>query len=350
MQNTQERTIPSLTLFYQNGLHAVSVAEDECSICYSAFETDGDNVSVDPCKHVFHRDCIVKWCKTQLLAPGGTRNRDCDYGTCPYDRIQLFHANGMSAQEINMHSWVQSLYGLKGTQFEAIGRKALARIQSSSDINVELVDEVVDIMIEEDAAYEPIAIEQGVRQSRPLPLTMMSVVTLFRLQRNESLRGDVAALRITANQLVGAGVPGRDGFDWIATIEPIWQAWQASGYPRCDYITMSSLHRLVICAMLVAEFAIVDPNTISYAQLLAHGERLLLEAQQRVASGSLTPRWLREHYRVLDWTPTAPVDPQNRSFSSQNVGTLYPYNVPRVQWIVRLRTLTRGPAADPLVP
>ena len=362
MDSTEQRIVPCLTLFYQTGLKPILAVEEECSICYSKFEEDGDNVSVDPCKHIFHRECIVQWSKTQLLGQGGTRKWDCNYGVCPYDRIKLFHAIGMDAQEINAHSWVQSLHGLKGTQFETIGKQALDRIQSTTTISLELVKEVVKSMIQENGDYEPIAIEHGILPYRfPSHSQILLAVTQHGVDVdteesyqfiNEALRGDISSLRITATRYVSANIPDQgEGMDWIAAIEPIREAWQENGYPHTNYITIPSLHRLVICAMLVIEVVSAHglDSTMSYARLLARGERLLLEAQERIVSGSLNETELREHYRTLDWTSTTSSNSGASYLVSRNVPVSYAHNAPRAQWIVRLRSLIRGPTADPLV-
>ena len=48
--------------------------DKECIICLKEFESK-DNVKVLPCKHVYHKDCILKWmdktkecpkCRTQI--------------------------------------------------------------------------------------------------------------------------------------------------------------------------------------------------------------------------------------------------------------------------------------------
>ncbi|KAF7831677.1 E3 ubiquitin-protein ligase RING1-like [Senna tora] len=40
----------------------------QCSICLEDFK-GGDDVSGMPCKHVFHKDCIVQWLKESHVCP-----------------------------------------------------------------------------------------------------------------------------------------------------------------------------------------------------------------------------------------------------------------------------------------
>lgn len=42
---------------------------EKCSICLEAFECDKSQVSITPCKHIFHFDCLKNWLETEALNP-----------------------------------------------------------------------------------------------------------------------------------------------------------------------------------------------------------------------------------------------------------------------------------------
>ena len=42
---------------------------EKCSICLEAFESDKSQVSITPCKHIFHFDCLKNWLETEVLNP-----------------------------------------------------------------------------------------------------------------------------------------------------------------------------------------------------------------------------------------------------------------------------------------
>jgi len=42
---------------------------EKCSICLEAFEFNKSQVSVTPCKHIFHFDCLKNWLETEVLNP-----------------------------------------------------------------------------------------------------------------------------------------------------------------------------------------------------------------------------------------------------------------------------------------
>ena len=363
MSTSTERNIPSLEIFLEDNLETISPPEDECSICLLPYANDDAVVSAMPCKHSFHRECLIHWFKAQLLHPDGSRNQDCQYGSCPLDRTKLFHATDMEAPYICARTGAQLIHGLKGTQFEAIGREALERLRSSSAFILDLVEDIVNRMVQQNPEYEPIATQLGVMHLQPTPLPRPQVRLITQQYQvdvdteeqhsfvNEAIRADTSSLTIMGAQHLDADIPvSRQGIDFVSLIEPILQGWEASGYPRTNYITSLALHRLVICAMLVRRVSSVHghANTAAYAQLLAHGEGLLLDAQQRVASGLLNEVELREHHRVLDWQPSS--DSDNTFVNSQSNLTVYSHNTPRVQWIVWLRQHTHRAGADPLGP
>ena len=42
---------------------------EKCSICLEAFECNKSQVSITPCKHIFHFDCLKNWLETEVLNP-----------------------------------------------------------------------------------------------------------------------------------------------------------------------------------------------------------------------------------------------------------------------------------------
>lgn len=355
------QVIPSLAEFYKIGLISAPVPEDgECNICLDPFETNEEAVLLNPCNHLFHRRCLCTWFKNQLLHVTGYRNIQQEYGTCPMDRSKLFDAIGVDAATIIAHSWVQTLYELKGTQFEALGQEALDRIHNAPQLSLVLVDDVVSEMVRQDNEYAATAIEHGVLPAPPPPRPQIILIT-ERYQIavdaadgpnhqfiNDVIRGDVQSLAITADQHMPYDLlQSRQQINWITMIVPICQSWFSSGYPRSRYITEPSLHRLVICSLLVDRVGRLagHSSTVGYAQLLAHGESMLLQAQLRATSGTVNDVERLEHRRVLDWQPT---DVASVYGNSRDPLTFYPGNFARMQWIILLRQKTRGLNADPM--
>eukprot|EP00483_Globobulimina_turgida_P002257 UN02259 len=41
----------------------------KCSICCNGFKLGGDATMLDPCKHIFHDLCILKWLKQNNTCP-----------------------------------------------------------------------------------------------------------------------------------------------------------------------------------------------------------------------------------------------------------------------------------------
>jgi hypothetical protein len=313
-----------------------------------------------PCNHTFHRQCIITWFKAQLLYPGGERN-GVEKGTCPCCRTSLFEAVHSGAPLINAHTWVQTLYGLEGTVFEAIGRSALRRIRigsegNGSSLSLALVEDVVHNMIEQRHDYEQVAVSLGVRYSSyprtsfapPLHRYQVNVRTAEYTVVNMAILGDISSLNITVVQsLTSSASDYLVPTDWAPIIDRILERWHACRYPRCDYITLPELHRLITCACLVQRIVLMGcDHSLAFTSLLTHGERLMLEAQQQVASGNLSEAHLREYYRMLDYTDNQHAGP----FSSQDSCLYLTSNLERIRWIVKLRRRTRGQNAGHLTP
>lgn len=377
MTSSTDRVNPSLATFFKNGLTSVPPADrntDQCAICYSDYKDNDDVVSLDPCKHIFHRYCIVTWFRSQVFETEVDNNNK--YGTCPLDRVKLFHFTQLEVeenpQEILACFWVQSLYSLIGTALEETGRNALARVEASDRITFDLAQRIIREMIQQNAEYQRTVATHGM-----LPHSIQTRFATTRHQVdvrteedqqfiNSTLRGDVMSLRIIASQQIDDVTDDLDeelddpnNVDLVAMIEPTLNGWTSSNYPRTNYITMDSLHRLVICAYILVEVSGREfyHNSQSFLRLLTHGEALLIEAQERATNGSLSEAEQLEHYRVLDWVPTEELqeseDPSTVDIpyvNSRSNLTWYSQNFSRVHWIVWLRQRTRGQDADPLGP
>ncbi|KAK3209836.1 hypothetical protein GRF29_44g756040 [Pseudopithomyces chartarum] len=385
MTSSNDRVIPTIDEFLKSGFTQVSLADcksEECHICASPYEPDDNIVTLDPCGHDFHRLCIVTWFKSQTFE---IESEDDEvHGTCPFDRIKLFHFTITDVEEdtdrFRAIFWAESLHQLKSTQFEEMGQHALARINASDEVTFELAQEIVNDIIEQNSEYEEIAKEHGMRR-RSLVVQLPARVATERHEVdvlaeedrqfvNATIRGDVSSLEVIASQHLGNAIdnPESDAhsINFIDMIRPILNDWMESNYPRTNYITMDPLHELVVAALLIAEVSDMDhyDNTQGFAQLLAHGEALLLQAQERVTGGSLSENELFEHWRVLDWVPLAAPEHQAgysmRFLSQETLDMEFPFantqsnlmwhpaNFMRVQWIVWLRQRTRGRDADPL--
>jgi hypothetical protein len=224
-------------------------------------------------------------------------------------------------------------------------------------LSLDLVDNVVREMIEQRHDYEQVANSLGVPYQHPYPrLSITSPVDRYQINVNTAayavvnltILGDIKSLGITAGQYLYQ-LPSHylRPMNWAPVLDGVLDLWHACHYPRCDYITLPELHRLVACACLVSKVASMGrDNSIAFASLLAHGERLMLEAQQQVASGNLSEAHLREYYRVLDYTD----DHFAGSLSSQDPSLYLTSNLGRIRWIVELRRRTRGRNAGHLAP
>lgn len=322
-----------------------------CSICLSDYEDDKDAVSVN-CKHIFHRQCIVKWLKSQLMEQISARTDGEGKleGNCPCCRTPLLYATSVGAPYILAHTWVQSLYGLEGTMFQDAGRAALRCIAAKGEggLTLALVDDVVHEMIQKHRDYEQIARKLGVlymtgpRLSIPAALYQyqVNVATADYSYAHRTIYGDIASLRIIVTQLVPPSASVYDGtFEWAPVIDQIFERWQANNYPRCNYITLPALHRLVICACLVSAIAQMGhSDTVAYGHLLAHGERLMLDMQQQLDSGNLSETHVIEYHRVLNYTDNGQAGP----ISSRDRCLYFMSNIERIHWITDLRQRTRG--------
>ena len=53
---------------YKNVKKYSTIIEDKCAICLKKFK-GVDIIKEFPCKHIFHKDCILKWIKKSNLCP-----------------------------------------------------------------------------------------------------------------------------------------------------------------------------------------------------------------------------------------------------------------------------------------
>jgi hypothetical protein len=54
---------------------------DKCSICLDDFKVRKDKVSITPCKHIFHYDCLIKWLLENYQLP---KCPNCNYNIVEY--------------------------------------------------------------------------------------------------------------------------------------------------------------------------------------------------------------------------------------------------------------------------
>ena len=72
----REKTIQKVELFLQNELKPLTFINelnihgcDSCSICCDSFIIGTSQVSITPCLHIFHHECLEKWIKEKITAP-----------------------------------------------------------------------------------------------------------------------------------------------------------------------------------------------------------------------------------------------------------------------------------------
>lgn len=65
--------------------HGEGETEEECSICLQGFHV-GEAICTTPCKHTFHRACIMKWCRAKPVA---SMEAPKEIYACPYCRSPL---------------------------------------------------------------------------------------------------------------------------------------------------------------------------------------------------------------------------------------------------------------------
>ncbi|KAF9739047.1 hypothetical protein PMIN01_01681 [Paraphaeosphaeria minitans] len=346
-----EHDIPALSAFYEHEIRSTPKPGDACCpICLCHYDGDEDVVYI-PCKHTFHRQCIVTWFKSQLFAQISARGPDEQIrGSCPCCRRVLFDATGLSASHIFANTWVQTLYGLEGTIFQNAGRSALRRItaEANGELTLALVEDIVHKMIDQHRDYRNIAMSLGVLKqaytSLSVPVAVhqyqVNVATADYAYANHAIRGDIASLRITViQQIPDSASVYQQALEWAPVVDRIFEYWQASCYPRCNYITVPALHRVIICACLVLRAAEMGhSNTVAFAQLLARGECLMLEVQQQLDNGSLSEAHTIEYHRVLDYTDDGRAGP----CCSRDPCLYWMSNTERIFWITNLRQRTRG--------
>lgn len=68
--------------------------KDKCSICLEEFKVGKDNVSITPCKHIFHYNCLSKWLLENYKLP------KCP--NCNYNIVEYFE-NIESPKQLNLN-------------------------------------------------------------------------------------------------------------------------------------------------------------------------------------------------------------------------------------------------------
>jgi hypothetical protein len=259
----------------------------------------------------------------------------------------------MTVREVNTCCKGFDILGEGDTKFYNISREAERRMQEQGYVSEEIVSWAIQQKIKLDPSVErEYRGTHFVKESRSSTigrsgeLRKINVNTeTDRFVVNQALRSELCALDVSVMQAIATeGDRARDARvqpDWIPMIEWTWSFWAESGYPQTNYITKMSLHKLTICAALIHHIGKMREykNTVSFARLLAHGDTLLLRAQQEARSG---PQPTIEYRRLLERSDDV-------SLTHGHYDN-YSGNTYRVMWIVSLRLRTRGPRAHPFGP
>jgi hypothetical protein len=321
----------------------------ECTICFenlSVPDNTSDTVRLDPCRHMFHRECIQTWFQTRLLKTDLSNSQK--KLTCPNCRAELFTANGITTREVVLICKGFDLMGYSSSsKFFDVGRMRAVGC---------VTEEIVRWAIQQCAKIDP-EFERAYRgtsylqESRTNPNGRLHELSLIDVNTetdevlvNQAIRIDVAALDVAIIQAIATHLQlssmGDWEPDWIPLIDWTLDFWRGSGYPRTSHITLESLHRLSICTGLLfylGKMRYVN-NTIQFSRLLAHGENLLLQAQQAARRTSEPDV---EYVRLLDHPDDRLMPLQLHDFVDGDL---------RVKYITHLRVSTRGAGSDPLGP
>jgi hypothetical protein len=313
----------------------------DCTICCDTLRaSDNNTVSLERCQHMFHRSCIRKWFLTQSLKTRHDKLRKLT--TCPNCRSRLFDTRGLSSDDIVMCCMGLDMLGERSQdpKVQDIAREAERRFHTTGRIT----EEIVTWALQHLAEIFP-HIEQQHRGTRYLPgppprsvngrlneLRQIDVNT----ERDPALlwqmiRSDGQTLVAAISQAIATEVEASAHLrtqNWIALIDWTLSHWRNCGYPRSNYITIESLHRLSVAAGLVYNLLRMPRwnNKVEYAQLLAYADRRLLSVQQEARS---TPQPGVEYVRLLNKDPKSDV---------------------RTMWVDALHKQTRGERAHSFGP
>ena len=74
---------------------------EKCSICLEVFECNISQVSITPCKHIFHFDCLKNWLQTEVLNP---QCPNCKYNILTNIDLKSINLNNINnAANINQN-------------------------------------------------------------------------------------------------------------------------------------------------------------------------------------------------------------------------------------------------------
>ena len=62
-----------------------------CSICQENFKNNKDTISITPCEHIFHNDCLKKWFKKNILHP-----------KCPNCNLNMLEAEKINENNVDI--------------------------------------------------------------------------------------------------------------------------------------------------------------------------------------------------------------------------------------------------------
>ena len=62
-----------------------------CSICQENFKNNKDTISITPCEHIFHNDCLKKWFKKNILHP-----------KCPNCNLNMLEVEKINDNNVNI--------------------------------------------------------------------------------------------------------------------------------------------------------------------------------------------------------------------------------------------------------
>lgn len=286
--------LPSQTDFLETGVVVYATplkgSSEQCSICLERCITHPATpiVQVTACEHIFHEDCILRW------FTGTNQKRN----TCPNCRKELFIANPLTRQQI------LSMFDTDAEPQEP-GAQALNNFPLHPRFG---------LRVGSDLAH-------GSDQlNRYLEMDLLSLRLFVRF-----------AIVMEEEFYENMGI----GYRWHTTVlDDVLSNYEEEGYPRTNYVTEPTLLRLSAAAALVHSLGQNElyNNTIEFAQLVAHADGLLLQAQREANTLDNPMEYVRILGHYDDWE-------SNRDRFSTG-------DDERVRWIVDLRIRARGRGAD----
>jgi hypothetical protein len=103
-----------------------------CSICQENFKNNKDTISITPCEHIFHNDCLKKWFKKNILHP-----------KCPNCNLNMLEVEKINDNNVNIK--VINVKAKKKRDINTMTSKNnLVHNEASNNMNNVITDNIID--------------------------------------------------------------------------------------------------------------------------------------------------------------------------------------------------------------